>query len=277
MLSQAIPVGAVYLDLHGAMVSEDFEDSEGELLRRIRAVIGDKVPLVISLDYHANVTPLMVKLTDGIIAYRTYPHVDRSETGSRAASVLTTILQRGQPTGRALRKVPFLVSLNSQCTMLDPSKGIIEKAASIEGDDMLNVTYAAGFPPADLFFCGPSVVIHAYDQDLADRAAEELLRTITLQEADFAQRMFSPDDAVRTAMKIAETACRPVILADTQDNPGCGGTGDTTGLLEALVRHGARDTVVGIFCDPVAAAEAHRAGEGATISIELAGDRVRKR
>src|SRR4051812_27740124 len=76
LLSQAMPVDAVYLDLHGAMVTQDFEDGEGELLRRLRAALGDKVPIVISLDYHANVTPAMVEHTDGFVAYRTYPHVD---------------------------------------------------------------------------------------------------------------------------------------------------------------------------------------------------------
>ena len=82
-----MPVDAVYLDLHGAMVTEDFEDGEGELLRRVRAAVGEQVPIVISLDYHANVTPEMVQHSDGLIAYRTYPHVDRVETGQYAARV----------------------------------------------------------------------------------------------------------------------------------------------------------------------------------------------
>ena len=78
-LSAALPVAAVYLDLHGAMVSAPFEDGEGELLRRVRAVVGEQVPIVISLDYHANVTPQMVEFTDALLAYRTYPHVDRGK------------------------------------------------------------------------------------------------------------------------------------------------------------------------------------------------------
>jgi microcystin degradation protein MlrC len=271
LLSQALPVDAVYLDLHGAMVTDDFEDAEGELLRRLRAVVGHDVPVVISVDYHANVTPAMVQLTEGLVAYRTYPHVDRRDTGSRAAGVLRTILQRGRPTGRALRKPPFLLPLNAQCTLLEPSKGIIERSMAMEGGDILNVTYAAGFPPADLFFAGPSVVVHAYGQAAADKAADELQRMIALSEAEFAQPMLSPDEGVRRAMQIATTARRPVILADTQDNPGCGGMSDTTGVLEALVRHRAQGAVVGVLCDPLAAAEAHRAGEGARIAIALGG------
>jgi microcystin degradation protein MlrC len=118
-LSVQLPVDAVYLDLHGAMVTEDFEDGEGELLRRIRAAVGRHLPLVISLDYHANVTPQMTELSDAVIAYQTYPHVDRVETGARAAEALNAILAGGQPGGRALRKIPFLIPLHSQCTMME--------------------------------------------------------------------------------------------------------------------------------------------------------------
>ncbi|HEX2827613.1 MAG TPA: M81 family metallopeptidase [Burkholderiales bacterium] len=270
MLSRQMPVDAIYLDLHGAGVSEDFEDAEGELLRRIRACVGDKVPIVISLDYHSNVTKQMVEMTDGLIGYQTYPHVDRIETGQRSANVMRTVLQRGRPSARVLRRIPFLIPLNSQCTMIDPSKLIIERAESLEGGDILNVSYLAGFPPADLAECGPSVSVHAYSQEKADAAADALAREIEAREAEFAQPLLDPDEAVRQAMRIASEAKKPVVIADTQDNPGAGGTGDTTGLLAALVRNKANATL-GYFFDADAAAAAHRAGEGAEIEIALGG------
>lgn len=271
MLSQALPVDAVYLDLHGAMVSVDFEDAEGELLRRVRAALGERVPLVCSLDYHANVTPAMVALADGIAAYRTYPHVDRADTGARAARIMQVVLARGRPPGRALRKAPFLLPLNSQCTLIDPSRAIVEHSARLESGEVLSVAYLAGFPPSDLHDCGPAVVVYAWTQVAADAAADALESDIEAREAEFAQPLLAPDEAVREAMRIAATATRPVVLADTQDNPGAGGTGDTTGLLAALVRNGARDAVLGYFCDPQAAAAAHAAGEGATIDLALGG------
>jgi microcystin degradation protein MlrC len=270
-LSLRMPVDAVYLDLHGAMVTEDFEDGEGEVLRRIRAAVGPEIPIVISLDYHANVTPAMVELTDGMAAYYTYPHVDREQTGQRAARILSTILERGKPTGRALRKIPFLIPLNFQSTLIEPSKGIVERSAKAEGGDVLNVAYLAGFPPADLHQCGPSVIVHAYTQDKADAAADALARQIAAAESDFIQPLFGVDEGIGKAIEIARTASRPVVIADTQDNPGCGGTADTTGVLEALVRLGAEGAVLGIFWDPEAAAMAHRAGEGSTIRIALGG------
>jgi microcystin degradation protein MlrC len=270
MLSQQMPVDAVYLDLHGAAVSEDFEDAEGELLRRVRACVGESVPVVISLDYHSNVTQQMVEMTDGLIGYQTYPHVDRVETGQRSARVMAALLKRGRPTARALRRIPFLIPLNSQCTMIDPSKLIVERAESLEGGDVLNVSYLAGFPPSDLAECGPSVSVHAYSQEKADAAADALAREIEAREAEFAQPLLAPDEAVQRAMRIAGEATKPVVIADTQDNPGAGGTGDTTGLLAALVRNKA-DAALGYFFDAEAAAAAHRAGEGAEIEIALGG------
>ncbi|MBN9052200.1 MAG: M81 family metallopeptidase, partial [Rhizobiales bacterium] len=107
-LSQQMPVDAIYLDLHGAMVSEDFEDGEGELLRRIRACVGPDMPIAISLDYHANVTHEITDYTDAVSAYLTYPHIDRPETGVRAARTMQHVLKHGRTPGRALRKMPFL-------------------------------------------------------------------------------------------------------------------------------------------------------------------------
>jgi microcystin degradation protein MlrC len=237
-LSQAMPVDAVYLDLHGAMVSERFEDGEGELLARVRAVTGRKVPVVVSLDYHANVTPAMVEMSDSLVAYRTYPHVDRPETGQLAARSLSLLLERGVAPGRALHKLPFLLPLEDQCTLVEPSQGIVARARVAEGD-LVNLTYLAGFPPADLYWCGPSVIAHAYSQAAAEHAADGLARDIERAEGAFAVSRLSADDGVREAVQLARKASRPVLLADTQDNPGCGATADTTGVLEALLRHGA--------------------------------------
>src|SRR5581483_9629686 len=269
-LSAAMPVDAVYLDLHGAMVSEPFEDGEGELLRRVRAAVGPQVPIAISLDYHANVTPEMVELTDSLVGYRTYPHVDRPETGQHAARAVSLLLERGRPPGRALRKLPFLIPLNDQCTMVEPSKSVVARSVVAEGD-LVNLSYLAGFPPSDLYWCGPAVIAHAWSQAAADAAADALTREIAWREPECAVPMLSPDDGVREAMAIARRAAKPVVLADTQDNPGCGATADTTGVLEALVRLGAEGAVVGYLCDAQAAAAAHEAGVGADITLALGG------
>ena len=270
-LSQQMPVDAIYLDLHGAMVTEDFEDGEGELLRRIRACVGSKMPIAISLDYHANVTPEMTGYVDAISGYLTYPHVDRPETGVRAARAMQHLLRHGRTPGRALRKMPFLIPLHSQCTMVQPSRGIIDLAQSLEGADVLTLSYLAGFPPSDIFHCGPSVVVHAMTQEAADRAADEIARFVALKESEFAVPVLSPTEAVARAKAIAASADRPVIIADTQDNPGAGGSSDTTGLLFALVEGGAEGAALGYLCDEQAVKAAHNAGKGANITIDLGG------
>jgi microcystin degradation protein MlrC len=269
-LSQSMPVDAVYLDLHGAMVSEEFEDGEGEVLRRVRAAVGTDVPIVISLDYHANVTPEMVEYSDAMIAYRTYPHVDRVQTGKSAARAMQALLERGRPAGRALRKPPFLIPLNGQCTLVEPSRGVVARSRVVE-DDLVNLSYLAGFPPSDLYWCGPAVIAHAWTQAAADRAADGMLREIEAQEARFAEKMVSPEEGVARAIEVARAAKRPVVIADTQDNPGCGGTSDSTGLLKALVAAGAQGAVLGFMCDAEAAKAAHAAGEGAEIRLPLGG------
>jgi len=270
-LSQQMPVDAIYLDLHGAMVTEDYQDGEGELLRRIRACVGQDMPIVISLDYHANVTPAMAAQVDAVSGYLTYPHVDRPETGIRAARAMQHVLKHGRRPGRALRKMPFLIPLHSQCTMVEPSRGIVDLTQSLEREGVLTVSYLAGFPPSDIFYCGPSVVVHAATQEAADRAADEVARFISMKESEFAVPVLSPADAVARAKSIAERANRPVIIADTQDNPGAGGSADTTGLLFALVEGGAEGAALGYLCDAEAVTSAHRAGRGASITIDLGG------
>jgi microcystin degradation protein MlrC len=271
LLSAALPVDGVYLDLHGAMVSEGHADGEGELLRRVRAVIGGDAPIVISLDYHANVTPAMVRHADAILPYRTYPHVDQHATGLRAAAAMKRLLIEGRPAGRALRQLPFLLPLNFQCTLVEPSRGVVAAATARMNDDLISLAYLAGFPPADLHDCGVSVSAHARTQEAADSAVDDIAQYIALREAEFAEPLLQPDEAVREAMRLAAGAAKPIVIADTQDNPGCGGSADTVGMLAALVRNDAKKAVFGVVKDELAAAAAHEAGVGAVLELDLGG------
>ena len=121
----------IYLDLHGAMVTEHFDDGEGELLARVRHIVGKDVPLVVSLDLHANVTPEMVEHADALIAYRTYPHVDMADTGRASAHHLALLLKTKQRFAKAFRQLPFLIPISWQCTNDQPTKGIYEKLAAL--------------------------------------------------------------------------------------------------------------------------------------------------
>src|SRR5437879_10197064 len=129
-IASAGQLDAVYLDLHGAMVTEHLDDGEGEILARVRKVIGKDVPLVASLDLHANVTPQMVAHADALIAYRTYPHVDMADTGRAAANHLALLLQTKQRLAKAFRQSPFLIPISWQCTNDEPAKSIYQRLAA---------------------------------------------------------------------------------------------------------------------------------------------------
>ncbi len=262
---------AVYLDLHGAMVTEHLDDGEGELLARVRKVTGKDLPLVVSLDLHANVTPLMMEHADALIAYRTYPHVDMAATGRAAAKHLALLLQSGRKLAKAFRQVPFLIPISWQCTNDEPCKSIYAKLAALESEAVPTLSFAPGFPAADFSDCGPSVFAYGRTQAGADTAADTVAALITGHEGDFDGRIYTPDDGVRIAMELAKHASKPIVIADTQDNPGAGGDSDTTGMLRALVRNNATRAATGVIWDPESAGIAHAAGEGATVTLALGG------
>lgn len=271
LLAEAGPVDAVYLDLHGAMVTESFEDGEGELLTRVRQVLGPDTTVIVSLDLHANVTDAMHRHADALVGYRTYPHVDMAETGARAARLTDAVLRRGRP-AKALRRTDFLVSINWQCTLVDPARAVYRRLTALEeAAGIFGVSYLQGFPPADIRECGPVVVAYGVDQPTADRAADALLAEIEARRGEFDGAYLDPDGAVAEAMRRADGAKRPVVIADTQDNPGGGGDGDTTGLLRALVAAAPEGAVLGLLIDADAAAAAHGAGVGGSFRIALGG------
>lgn len=260
---------AVYLDLHGAMVTEHLEDGEGELLARVRQVVGAEIPLVASLDLHANVSPEMVERADALIAFRTYPHVDMAETGARAARHLDALLKGSQARYKAFRQLPFLIPVTSGCTLHDPAKDLYEKLIALEGGEVASLSFACGFSPADTRHCGPSVVAYATSPAAAERAVESLYDHACAREAEFVANIWQPAAAVAHAIASARDGGGPVILADTQDNPGGGANSDTVGLLEELVRQKAEGAVLAILFDPEAAAAAHQAGAGGDLTIGL--------
>ncbi len=270
-IRNAGPLDAVYLDLHGAMVAEHLDDGEGEILRRVRQVIGNDLPLVVSLDLHANVTPEMVEQADALLAYRTYPHVDMADTGRAAARHLALLLETRRRLAKAFRQLPFLIPISWQCTNDQPAKGIYQKLAALQGEAVPTLSFCPGFPAADFVHCGPSVFAYGQTQADADMAADRLAALIVSHENDFEGCIYSPDEGVRHAMELAKTSHKPVIIADTQDNPGAGGDSDTTGMLRALVRHQATRAAIGAIYDPAAAKAAHAAGLGATIRLALGG------
>src|SRR5207253_7318289 len=244
----------------------------------LRALVGETMPIVTSLDFHTTLTPVMVRHATAMIGYRTYPHIDMAATGGRAARLLDRLLKERRPLYKAYRQIDFLIPLVWQCTLMKPAKGIFELIAEIErGSDrsggpagshnqgIVSITHTPGFPPADIAQCGPALVVYGHDKEAAEVAADRLAGFIKQQEPGFAGRLYTPDEAVTEAMRLARSAMKPIVLADIQDNPGAGGTSDTVGLLRALIAHRAQGAVIGMIVDPEAAEAATAAGEGAIL------------
>jgi microcystin degradation protein MlrC len=207
-----------------------------------------------------------VARSDALIAYRTYPHVDMAETGARCLPVIERLLA-GERLPKAFRRGGFLIGLPWQCTLIEPGRALYVRARALEAEAGGPVSVAMGFPAADTECCGPS--FFAYGPG-AEAAVAELERLYAASEPGFAGRLWDPAAAVAEAMRTA--AGRPVVLADTQDNPGGGGTGDTTSLLRALIEARAEGAVLALMCDPAAAAAAHAIGLGGTLpSLPVGG------
>lgn len=269
-LKRAQPVDAVFLELHGAMVTEHFDDGEGETLARVRHIVGPRVPIVASLDLHANVSRRMMEIADGMIAYRTYPHVDMTDTGARAARYMDWLLKRGDKPAKHFVPFDFLIPINAQCTFMDPAKAIYDRLAAIEAETGVWLNFTPGFPLADFAECGAAVFGYGDDPKTTREAVERLAQAVRDAERDFVLDLLAPDEAVARAKARGEVG-RPVVIADTQDNPGGGGNGDTTGVLEALLRGGAKGAAMALLIDPPSALQATKAGVGATVPFKLGG------
>ncbi len=267
-LQQYHSLDGIYLDLHGAMVTEHAEDGEGELLARIRTVVGDDIPIVISLDLHANITERMVAQSSAMTIFRTYPHIDMAATGERAYDLLRHLMAGGQ-LSKAFRRLPFLVPLPAQWTGATPNRELYAQVHGYDGN-VVSVDLALGFPPADIQECGAAIVAYDADPEIAENTAAAVFDAFMQAEPLFDNNLLSADDAVRMAM--AEHA-GPIVLADAQDNPGAGGTSDTVGILNALVRQKARGAVVAFINDPEVADMAHALSVGDILEADL-GEKI---
>lgn len=266
-LARAPQIDGILLSLHGAMVTEDSEDGEGDLAEAVRAVVGPEVPIYATLDLHANVTQKMVQNIDVMIPYDCYPHTDKYERGLQTAHLLARVVRKECHPVMAVKKLPLLMPLiGSETQGMQPIRQLIAYYEDQPG--IFNVSFTHGFISADIREAGVSVQAVANDLEKAQAVAEAVALQIWQQREQFASE-YHGLDALEQLRDREQTGL--LVVSDGPDNPGGGGYGDDTRVLRKLLEVDCRGALVALIYDPESVDRCEAAGEGNLAELELGG------
>lgn len=270
-LKNAPALDGLLLALHGAMVSETYPDGDGEIVRRVRETLGEAFSIVVTHDYHANISEQVVNCSTALVIYKTNPHVDQRERGLQAAGILAGTMAGEVRPVQALCKPPMLYNIIHHNTSAEPMRSIMQAARDIEHQHrVLAASVAAGYQYADVYEMGPSIVVVTdSDADLAQREAQRLSDTLWNARDRLSFRLPDAAEAVEEAMASQDT---PVVLVETGDNIGGGSAGDSTFTLAELLRQKADGWIV-VLADAEAVEACVRAGVGASLNLRVGGKR----
>jgi microcystin degradation protein MlrC len=267
---------AVCLSLHGAMVTETEDDAEGALLEALRSIVGPDVPMVATLDLHANATAKMARNANALVSFRTYPHIDGRERAVQAAALVQEVLM-GEKQPRCLLVQPAMLegAEHGRTTAPGIMRDLLTRADTYEKEPGIDVvSIQVGFTWSDIPYVGPSIAV-SHEPDAEARAKEiahllidEIWRRRDETSATTGYRPIA--DGVAAA-RTKNDKPGPLVLADGTDNPGGGGYNDTTPVLQALLDAGIQNAAVGTIYDPGTVQQAVNAGVGAEIEVELGG------
>ena len=264
-LAAAGPLDGVYVVSHGAALATGSDDPEGDLYALVRARVGASVPVVATFDLHANVSRRMTDMLDVFVGYLENPHTDIRERGAEAARHLRELLAGGRAVV-SMVKLPLVPPSIALLTAVGPYGEMIQLGQTRVGGDIMNVSIMAGFAFSDSPKNGYTAVVTARNGNhrAAFELARELCQRTWAMRERFDRAMTPLPDAVARAVAVGkDPAALPILLADVGDNPGGGGRGNTTQLLQALIAAGAQGVLLGVFNDASLAAEAHALGVGA--------------
>src|SRR5918994_171290 len=269
----------ILLALHGAMVTEIDDDGDGYVLQTVREIVGPDVPVVATLDLHANISPRMVELAEVLIGYDTYPHIDMAERAEEATAVLARLMRGEIRPTPVLRKPPMLPASQRMTTGRMPMRALMERAHVIEEDPrVINVTIAGGFPLGDNADAGFGVVVTTNDDpDLAAELANELATEAWSLRDGFLGGVASFEHAAELINSLDSEedvnmpVSGPLVLVDIADNPWSGGPGDSVELLRFLFAQRVDGAAVALVRDPEVVQEAIAAGPGGKIAVDLGG------
>jgi microcystin degradation protein MlrC len=269
-------VDGVALSLHGAMVPERSDDGEGPLLAAVREIVGEDVPVVTTLDLHGNVTAQMVEAADALVAYETFPHLDKADTGTRAVGILADAMAGDATPTTAMARPPTVAYVPKQSTVDGPMTAIMDAARKWEDhEDVLKASVLPGFYHADVSEMGITTpVVTDDDPALAERVARDLATRIWEARESFVEDYPSPEAAVARARKLAaerEAGAGPVVVGDFGPNPGAGGSSAGTVLLREFLRGGEESVGYALLYDPESVDRCIEAGVGERVTLRLGG------
>ncbi|HEX3862886.1 MAG TPA: M81 family metallopeptidase [Stellaceae bacterium] len=271
------PIDGVLLHLHGAMVVDSYEDGEGELLARLRQRLGPDVPVIVTLDLHANVTQQMADHASALIGFRTYPHVDMYERAWQGADLLDRAMRGEVKPRTVIARRPMIYGLDRGRHQAGPMAELIARGERLETSGIaLVVSACAGFSRANIRDVGPSVTVTV---DMARGGDFAMARGLGIAEEYMDYAWATRDYQSFKLLSVAEAVARakagtpgdnPLVVADYTDNPGGGGYGDATAFLKALVEAGADSVAFHAICDGEAVQAGIEAGIG-TATLTLGG------
>jgi microcystin degradation protein MlrC len=267
LLREHGPWDGILLAQHGAAVSEEYHDADGEIAARVRALVGPGVPVGMAIDMHANLTQKMVEHTTAIVSYRTNPHLDARERAYECAEIIVRTIQGEVHPVQALETPPLVINILKQFTGEEPMKSLIRDVEEvIARPGMLSASALEGYPYADVPEMGASfLAVHNGDIAAARAAARWLAWRAWERRAEFVGDAPSP----RQALEMAAAAPKgPVVLMDVGDNIGGGSPGDSTVLLAEAKRLGIRRYLQTLY-DPEAVQACLAAGPGATVTLKV--------
>lgn len=266
-LRAALPVKMVLLGLHGAMVADGYDDCEGDLLQRVRALVGPGVVVGAELDPHHHLTQAMLDNADLLIAFKEYPHTDVAE---RAFELVDLCAATAEGRIRPVAGVADTGMISIVHTTRQPARGFVDRLQALEGrDGVLSISLTHGFPWGDVADMGTRLLVYS-DGDAV--AAGALARTLADELVALRDALQPAQPGIDEALDQALAAPRgPVVMADGADNPGGGAAGDSTFVLRRLVERGIAPAALGPLWDPGAVRIAFEAGVGARLPMRLGG------
>ena len=266
-LKAALPVDGVLLGLHGAMVAHGYDDVEGDIIERVREIVGARTVIGVELDPHCHLTLKRVRLSDIIVLHKEFPHTDVVE---RAEDLLGLVLRALRGEIRPVMSLYDCRQIGSYPTTLPLMRGFVDRIMELEGKDgILSISVGHCFPYADVpELSGRVLVVADRDKEAADRMASRIGAEFVAMRGRTAPEYLSPDAAIDAALAASG---EPVVLADPADNAGGGAPSDNTTILRRLIERGVERAAVGPIWDPIAAKLCFDAGVGARLPLRFGG------